>query len=655
MLFLLLFLFIYLFFNLKDYVEVDNLVHRGLEVEIEKSKSLDGSDVLILHYLGLDHIGHSYAAKSEFVNPKLKEMDTKIEEIYEWIKERDASDSLNGMETRTLMLVMGDHGMTKEGNHGGGSKDEVQAGAVFMSPHFKNPLGGFETWKQAVKMAENDSHHQEDIGATLTALLDGTGTGNPLKFGSGCLIERVMKASFDEEEERALLLGNLKHLLEKLTRRKYEESEIFISNFITKEIISNENIYLLSKELKGILNADNFTFQEGKLKVAVGVMGMISLIYLVRWLINRKFSLNLESLSELVAIVTIGICQGGTSFIAEEHVLWRGMFVAFVLIWAMKMKTREKRINEVISDNGLVYLKIGLLLLLHRILCGWNGVGTMWSHELTISSILKQTGKVIENFAVAIGLILILIMAMIRMKRKEKHFMHSKFESFLFFGAACFIVFLHKTTFTLTFTLFNQSIPNHILAQSVLIILISEKLYTRNYWKDLDISLGILSVLVNKPSNAIPVAILLTMSQVMGNLEQILGPTGCLLRISLMQGSFYGLGLWNSVSAVDLTFGAIFSKSFNMTTAPVVLLMYCWSGPVLVAVSLKKNNYNYRGWMEDLMFYRGFLDFMACAFAFHHRFHPWIFDFFSPKILFQVFWAAFYLILFPIITAFKIK
>ena len=223
------------------------------------------------------------------------------------------------------MLVMGDHGMTKEGNHGGGSKDEVQAGAVFMSPHFRNPLGGFETWKQAVKMAESDSYHQEDIGATLTALLDGTGTGNPLKFGTGCLIERVMKASFDEDEERALLLGNLKHLLEKLTRGKCEEFESFIAKFITKEIfISNENIYLLSGQLKRIINADNFTFQEGKLKVAVGVMGIISLIYLVRWWINRKFSLNLESIGELGAIVTIGICQGGTSFIAEEHVEWSG-------------------------------------------------------------------------------------------------------------------------------------------------------------------------------------------------------------------------------------------------------------------------------------------------------------------------------------------
>ena len=32
--------------------------------------------------------------------------------------------------------MMGDHGMTHDGNHGGGSKEEIQAAAVFLSSHF---------------------------------------------------------------------------------------------------------------------------------------------------------------------------------------------------------------------------------------------------------------------------------------------------------------------------------------------------------------------------------------------------------------------------------------------------------------------------------------------------------------------------------------
>lgn len=41
---------------------------------------------MILHYLGLDHIGHLYGPQSPLVKPKLQEMDKIIEEISKKIK-----------------------------------------------------------------------------------------------------------------------------------------------------------------------------------------------------------------------------------------------------------------------------------------------------------------------------------------------------------------------------------------------------------------------------------------------------------------------------------------------------------------------------------------------------------------------------------------
>jgi hypothetical protein len=127
------------------------------------------------------------------------------------------------------------------------------------------------------------------------------------------------------------------------------------------------------------------------------------------------------------------------------------------------------------------------------------------------------------------------------------------------------------------------------------------------------------------------------------------------MRTCLMQSSYYALGLWNSVSAIDLTFGAIFSKSFDMRTAPIVLLLYCWSGPLLVTLtSRRRGKFDKKKSMNafdtfDNLFIRGVLDASACFFAYHHRFHAWVFDFFSPKILFQLFWAFLYIIIFPLI------
>lgn len=40
-------------------------------------------DVLILHYLGLDHIGHLTGPNSPLVEPKLDEMDGIVKQIYD--------------------------------------------------------------------------------------------------------------------------------------------------------------------------------------------------------------------------------------------------------------------------------------------------------------------------------------------------------------------------------------------------------------------------------------------------------------------------------------------------------------------------------------------------------------------------------------------
>ena len=42
----------------------------------------DEWDVLILHYLGLDHIGHLEGPMSPLIGPKLLEMDTLVKNIH---------------------------------------------------------------------------------------------------------------------------------------------------------------------------------------------------------------------------------------------------------------------------------------------------------------------------------------------------------------------------------------------------------------------------------------------------------------------------------------------------------------------------------------------------------------------------------------------
>lgn len=555
--------------------------------------------MIILHYLGLDHIGHSYAAKSEYVIPKLREMDAKIREVYDWAAGRDADDG-----RKTLILMMGDHGMTSDGNHGGGSKDEAQAAAVFMSPHF-GQMKKFEEWREAIEAAEKDSCNQEDIAATLTALLD---SSTPLKFGNGCLIEKVMKAAFisgdlESQEERLLLLKNLRHLLEK-SGENVEDIEKLLNK--TKFPLSKDEIYELSEAIKKILNSKSFTFDEDKLRRIVLVLCIVASIYSLFWL--REVSFNLNTAVTIVSVLILAACQSATSFIGEEHLLWQGAFVAAVLAWSLKSTKSLKGVARV--------------LVVHRILCGWNGIGTIWVNERTLGSWIKSH-DLIEGVSVALALIWLI-------RRGKCGFKSRVAQCF-----ASILVFLHRIGF--------KWIPSYHLAQAALIILASDVAVSK--MRNLETGVAILFVLVNKPVNAIPVALLLYLAHEIVELEDILGPASAFLQVCTMQCAYYALGLWNSVSAIDLTFGAVFTKSFDMKIAPAVLLMYSLSGPILVSLYLSKRS---RLLYSELTFIRSVLDSSACAFAFQHRFHAWIFDFFSPKILFQVFWAVFYSLLLPL-------
>lgn len=80
-------------------------------------------DLLIAHFLGVDHCGHKYGPMHNEMSRKLTEMNEVIKTLSETI------------DDDTMLIVMGDHGMTIEGDHGGASKDETEALLFAYSKH----------------------------------------------------------------------------------------------------------------------------------------------------------------------------------------------------------------------------------------------------------------------------------------------------------------------------------------------------------------------------------------------------------------------------------------------------------------------------------------------------------------------------------------
>ncbi|KAG0063294.1 mannose-ethanolamine phosphotransferase gpi13 [Linnemannia elongata] len=101
-----------------DLDTLDNGVIKALGPALEDPSKWD---LLIAHFLGVDHCGHTYGPNDPHMAVKLEQMNDQLEKV------------LASVSDDTLVVIMGDHGMNGHGDHGGDSDDEVEAGMVIYS------------------------------------------------------------------------------------------------------------------------------------------------------------------------------------------------------------------------------------------------------------------------------------------------------------------------------------------------------------------------------------------------------------------------------------------------------------------------------------------------------------------------------------------
>ncbi|KAK8489884.1 hypothetical protein V6N12_038457 [Hibiscus sabdariffa] len=161
-------------FNVKDLNTVDN----GCIEHLLPSLHQQDWDVLIAHFLGMDHAGHIYGVDSTPMIEKLEQYNAVLEKVIEEIQNQSGPGKLH---ENSLLLVMGDHGQTLNGDHGGGSPEEVETSIFAMS--FKNlPTLPSEFVSSSCEPSKNiciSSIHQLDFAVTVSSLL-----GVPFPFGS---------------------------------------------------------------------------------------------------------------------------------------------------------------------------------------------------------------------------------------------------------------------------------------------------------------------------------------------------------------------------------------------------------------------------------------------------------------------------------------
>lgn len=135
--------------NVRDLDTVDN----GVKNIMPKLVSNPENDIVIGHMLGVDHVGHRHG-------PNHPQMKKKMHETFEFIQ--DLTDLI---DDKTILMVFGDHGMDHTGNHGGDSKDELEA--------------GFWAFAKSQDFAQGGEVQQIDLVPTISALL-----GLPIPFNN---------------------------------------------------------------------------------------------------------------------------------------------------------------------------------------------------------------------------------------------------------------------------------------------------------------------------------------------------------------------------------------------------------------------------------------------------------------------------------------
>ncbi|KAK3874718.1 hypothetical protein Pcinc_020373 [Petrolisthes cinctipes] len=109
-----------------DVMDLDT-VDRGVESHLDEELAKGDWDVLLAHFLGVDHCGHRYGPTHTQMTRKLTEMNDIIKSVAETITKD------------TLLVVIGDHGMTQTGDHGGDSDLEVTTTLFLYSPALSVP------------------------------------------------------------------------------------------------------------------------------------------------------------------------------------------------------------------------------------------------------------------------------------------------------------------------------------------------------------------------------------------------------------------------------------------------------------------------------------------------------------------------------------
>ncbi|KAH3675516.1 hypothetical protein WICMUC_002605 [Wickerhamomyces mucosus] len=615
-------------FFVSDFTEVDNNVTRHLDHEL---KTQDW-DCLILHYLGLDHIGHKGGPSSTFMGPKQAEMDNIAERVY------------NSLDDRTLFVLLGDHGMNDIGNHGGSSSGETSAALVFISNKLKQlnsnqnsplPLDADYTYYRRIE--------QIDIVPTISSLLHLPTPKNSL----GIFIRDFLPLWHDSDQRKNVLVENLKHYL----------------NFGNFEIddTNEDTIYDELKEVQLDLTRSSTNYDEKTILIGLYLISVSVVISIILSLRQFGFQAVIFSIFSIV----FGSTAFGSSLVEEEHQIWWWALTIFITVFSFKWK-----LNMIFLITAARFIRgwnttgqkfVGYTLtnyLQNNIYINWILVGitiSAYAFNLSVGG-LSEIHPII-GFLISFLLIIISVSFKLIFSVVNGEIIPKEAITFIAFSINQLGVKTPQESLIGLAQLFYT-----VLLLAILLRVIS-KFYGISYWYFTDFhNLIVLALIFQSSITNIPIFLLLLILKnqfgfIAGQYQSINKATKIgyitFASIILQNFTFFSFGQTNSLNTIDLSNAYNGIESYDMITVGLLTFVSNFGGSLywlfgsLSIIFENKDNLKIikyhvikSRFISNILFY-SIVTLFTTGSCFTQRYHLFIWTVFSPKLLYSISWNFF--------------
>ncbi|KEY67315.1 hypothetical protein S7711_04567 [Stachybotrys chartarum IBT 7711] len=659
-------------FFVSDFTEVDNNVTRNIAGELEN----EDWGLMVLHYLGLDHIGHKSGPRSPNMVPKQTEMDGIVGTIYEAMRDKDHLAS-------TLLVLCGDHGMNDAGNHGASSPGETSPALVFMSPKFKdispgysaptNPKGEFEYYSKV---------EQSDLAPTIAALL-----GFPIsKNNLGMVIPDFLEFWPEARDRIQILVRNARQILTIVTAafgpELFEESakvdpcDLDRSD-VTELACGWRQISQKANDLVAVneLDPDWVLSMSDWLRKAQDLMSSMASNYdMSRLILGQSMAVaavlasaaaagiqgtfTVGSLTPFISLSALyGLMMFASSYVEEEHHFWYWTTTLWFAWLASRDIHRKRQLSTVVGQ-------ISTLTAL-RLLRGWNQTGQKYAGEPDIVKLFLV--RYPQLLWILSGIMYAVVAFRLLSELKGLPLVVITTLTSVLISAA----FSFKLAFTaedspelvvgLVKTLSDNFQGQSLLSRARLVFFLLGVVYAVGIYKSLhkghptSSSAATLlhhayTLLAMTQSRAVNIPLFLVFSIIRSTLESVELSVIEISTISILlqYTSFFAFGGSNAISSVDLSSAYNGISGFNVVAVGFLTLVSNWAGPIYwtSATNLLLLQRYREG---DKMVFRHHLSlltlFTTVSVAFVMaactalRTHLFIWTVFSPKYLYSMAWS----------------